>query len=174
MPKTLEEKRAHNRERMRKWREANPELAREYARNYATKWRENNREHWQETQRTWRLANPEKTRANKKRRRETHLADVLFIKAKSRAKSRGLEFTIEPSDIVIPAVCPVLGIPLQPGEKKMHDNSPSLDRFDSTKGYVKGNVAVISHRANTLKNNATADELEAIARWMREREAPRP
>jgi hypothetical protein len=58
------------------------------------------------------------------------------------------------------------------------DSSPSLDRIDNSKGYVKGNVAVISFRANTLKNNATADELRAIANFMDEAmtepKVPRP
>jgi hypothetical protein len=43
-----------------------------------------------------------------------------------------------------------------------------LDRIDNNEGYVKGNVAVISFRANTLKNNATAEELRAIADYMDE------
>jgi hypothetical protein len=37
-----------------------------------------------------------------------------------------------------------------------------LDRIDPTKGYVKGNVWIVSHRANTLKGNTTHDELKAI------------
>jgi hypothetical protein len=42
------------------------------------------------------------------------------------------------------------------------DNSYSLDRIDSNKGYVKGNVWVISRRANVIKNNATLEELELL------------
>jgi len=47
------------------------------------------------------------------------------------------------------------------------DNVPSVDRIDPTKGYIKGNVEVISWRANHLKNNATVEELEAIVNYMK-------
>ena len=77
----------------------------------------------------------------------------MYRAAKARAKEKGRDFNIELSDVVIPALCPVLGIPM---------DRPSLDRIDGAKGYVKGNVRVISHRANTLKNNATIEELELI------------
>ena len=42
----------------------------------------------------------------------------------------------------------------------------SIDRKDSSKGYVKGNVAIISRRANLLKNNATIAELKAVLAFM--------
>ena len=65
----------------------------------------------------------------------------------------------------IPEVCPVLGIPVNRGgvgKKGGRPDSPSMDRIDPTKGYIKGNVRVISNRANTLKCNATVAELEAV------------
>lgn len=99
--------------------------------------------------------------------RSTIRETVLFHLAKQRAALKGLSFEISKSDIVIPAVCPVLGIPLAVGDRKQHDGSPTLDRIDPSKGYVKGNIAVISHRANRLKNNATLHELEAITDWVR-------
>lgn len=77
----------------------------------------------------------------------------LFNAAKARANKKGREFSIELSDIQIPKVCPVLHIPM---------TSPSLDRIDSSRGYVKGNVRVISKRANQLKNNATVEEMKLI------------
>lgn len=77
----------------------------------------------------------------------------MLISAKSRAAKKGREFNIELSDIVIPAECPVL-------HTKMV--APSLDRIDSSKGYIKGNVRVISARANLLKSNATVEELRLV------------
>lgn len=83
--------------------------------------------------------------------------------AKHRAKVKGLEFNLCPGDIKIPLICPVLNIALQRGKIKPGDNTPSLDRIDNTKGYIKGNVRVISMRANVLKRDATAQELIALA-----------
>lgn len=83
----------------------------------------------------------------------------LLSAARRRAKKKGLDFNIEISDIIIPDVCPVLGVVIDRTAKKWGDNSPSLDRRDSRKGYVKGNVRVISLRANRLKGDATSREL---------------
>jgi len=77
-----------------------------------------------------------------------------------------LEFTIAKSDIVIPEYCPVLGIKLERGHKGFHESAPTLDRIDSTKGYIQGNVAVISFRANRMKGNATLDELKHLVAWL--------
>ena len=101
-----------------------------------------------------------------KRRRD------LLIKLKARAKAKGLDFNLTLDDILIPDVCPVLGIRLEfamgAGRKALAaGNSPSVDRFDNTKGYVKGNVRVISNRANILKGAATLDEMERIVAYMR-------
>ena len=85
----------------------------------------------------------------------------LFLGARERTKKRGLEFSITKEHIVIPDVCPLLGIPIVVGANdRLH--SPSLDRKDSTKGYIPDNVWVISTRANTLKNDASLDELKLI------------
>jgi hypothetical protein len=59
----------------------------------------------------------------------------------------------------VPIICPILGIPIIKDIKKEqkevpNPNSPSIDRIDNSKGYVKGNVRVISHKANTMKHNA--------------------
>lgn len=50
------------------------------------------------------------------------------------------------------------------GGLKVGDNSPTLDRKDSTRGYVPDNVWVISHRANRMKNNATLEEMELLVK----------
>ena len=94
----------------------------------------------------------------------------LMRQARARARKRGIEFSLVAGDLDWPEVCPVLGIRLHYGGGGGYGGKPdsaSLDRIDNTKGYVPGNVAVISHRANMLKRDGTADELEAIAKWMR-------
>ena len=48
-----------------------------------------------------------------------------------------------------------------------HEGSPTLDKTIPALGYVPGNIAVISWRANRLKNNGTLEELEALVEWMR-------
>lgn len=87
----------------------------------------------------------------------------LWLSARNRAREFEREFNITTEDIVIPEVCPVLGIPLKRSRQAyVKPNSPSLDRIDNSRGYIKGNVCVISHRANTLKSNATLEELTLI------------
>ena len=94
--------------------------------------------------------------------------NVLLIGARGRAKRRGLEFSITIDDILIPERCPVIGvildrILLNEGRKRTPNPcAPSLDRIDPSKGYIKGNVRVISWRANNLKSNGTLDEFIAI------------
>jgi hypothetical protein len=89
--------------------------------------------------------------------------------ARQRAVKEGLPFDITEDDFELPDVCPVLGIPLEFAEGKGHytSNSPSLDKFDPSAGYVKGNVAVISMKANRMKNDATIEEVERLLHWMR-------
>jgi hypothetical protein len=86
----------------------------------------------------------------------------LMWAAKYRAKKKGLEFNIDAYDVIIPEVCPYLGIKIENGTLGNHDASPSLDRIDSSKGYIKGNVEIISWKANQIKNNGTAEEHIAI------------
>lgn len=112
------------------------------------------------------LRNKAKESAKKRRRKDPRQA--MLADAKKRSKIKGLEYDLEKEDIVVPDICPVLGIPLFVGEGSRTHNSPSLDRIDNTKGYTKNNVAVISLRANTLKNDATLEELQLIVKYMEE------
>lgn len=100
------------------------------------------------------------------------LAYRLWDNALRRARKRGIEFTIKVSDVVVPTHCPILGLELKPaiGAKAPAANSPSLDRVDCRYGYVRGNVLVVSFRANTLKNNGTAVEMRKVADWLAENE----
>ena len=87
--------------------------------------------------------------------------------AKERARKRGIPFDIELEDVVIPDVCPALGTLLVVnGGGAPGDDSPSLDRIVPAKGYVKGNVQVISQKANRIKSDASASEVMQVARFM--------
>lgn len=92
----------------------------------------------------------------------------MHQRAKQRAKSFGREFDLEVADIIIPDKCPILGIPLNmnSGKPGAYKNSPSLDRIDNKKGYLKDNIQVISQAANAMKHNATEEELLLFAKWI--------
>ena len=102
-------------------------------------------------------------RENNKRSKES----VMLKSARKRANKNGLAFDLCIDDIAIPLACPVLGIILSKDNKVSCSNSPSLDRLIPSKGYVKGNVNIISMRANLIKNNASYDELINISKWMK-------
>ena len=76
---------------------------------------------------------------------------------KQNAKARNLEFTITIDDVPIPDKCPLTNIKLVMGPNRW--SKPSIDRIDSTKGYIPGNVWVISVLANTMKSIATKEQL---------------
>lgn len=103
--------------------------------------------------------------------RMRHPERNLLTLAKRRAKAKGIEFAIEEKDIDIPILCPILGIPIVKIYTKGKStgptpNSPSLDRIDNSKGYIKGNVKVISHKANSMKHTASREDLIKFANWI--------
>lgn len=107
------------------------------------------------SQKAWKTSN----REVEHQRRLKYPEKEMFKRSKKRAEAKGIAFTITVEDIVIPKVCPLLGIPLQQQRGGANDNSPSLDRIDTTRGYVPGNVAVISRLANIMKAHATFEQL---------------
>jgi len=92
---------------------------------------------------------------------------MLYESARYRARKRGVAFRISLDDIRIPILCPVLGIKLRRGEGRVTPRSPTIDRIDPERGYIPGNIWVISHRANTIKSDATLDELVRVVRALR-------
>lgn len=88
--------------------------------------------------------------------------------AKSRAAKRGLPFDLDKEYVrsILPDVCPVFRQPFVWYGHKLHAFSPSLDRVFPEKGYVRGNVVVISQRANAIKSDASAAEVRRVADWM--------
>lgn len=104
--------------------------------------------------------------------RERRVADPerqMWIGARSRAREKGLPFDLDPVvDVCLPKFCPVFGVALKVGTGRCGPDSPTLDRIDPAKGYVKGNVIVVSRRANTIKNDATPAELMRVARFYKQ------
>jgi hypothetical protein len=90
--------------------------------------------------------------------------------AKTRAKKRGMQFTVQLADLLPPPThCPVFGVLINydgPKHKLREPNTPSIDRLDNNLGYIAGNVRVISLRANILKNSASLEEVRALVRYM--------
>lgn len=94
----------------------------------------------------------------------------MLGRARARAKAFGLPFDLELSDIRIPTHCPALGLELtHRNGRGAHPlpSSASLDRIVPERGYVKGNVVVVSYLANTIKNQASLAQLEAVTAFYR-------
>jgi len=113
-----------------------------------------------------------KNKASTRKKRLNDPKKALFCGAKYRAKQRGVLFLLNPDDFIIPEICPILGIPIKTKSgtatemvRHWRDDSPSLDRIDGARGYIKENVVVVSLRANRIKSDATIEELMKIARW---------
>jgi hypothetical protein len=94
-----------------------------------------------------------------------HIESELLNAARHRAKVKNLEFNLTKDDIIIPEYCPVLGLKLNLNDKFL---TPSLDRIDNSLGYIKGNIKVISNKANRLKNNGTVEDFEKIIKYIKE------
>lgn len=105
---------------------------------------------------------------NNRKRLKRDPKKMLLYRAANNARVKGLEFNLEHSDIVVPECCPVLGIPLvyNIGGQKRSPNAPSVDRIDNTKGYIRGNIRIISWRANDLLANGTLDEFRRLVAFL--------
>lgn len=96
--------------------------------------------------------------ANKRYRKK--YAEVRMIDgARRRARERALDFDLKVCDIVVPCICPALGIPVFSTPGQQTPNTPSIDRVDNTKGYTKDNILIVSFRANELKSDSTISEM---------------
>lgn len=118
----------------------------------------NNRKHW--------AIHKEKTNRQRRERHHTDPCRNIYYQCKARAKREGIPFDLERSDLKLPDVCPVLGIPLIVSEGRPSDNSPTIDKFIPELGYVKGNIAIISYLANRIKTNATTEQVRKVLEWM--------
>lgn len=100
------------------------------------------------------------------RYRNSSTEERLYKSAKQRATKDDTPFTISVEDIEVPTHCPVLGIPLKHNEGTLGPDSPSLDKVIPELGYIPGNIAVLSHRANLIKDKYSYEELHAVVKWM--------
>lgn len=91
----------------------------------------------------------------------------ILGRIKRSAKKRDLDFNLTVEDIIIPHPCPILEIPIQLNLETPKDNSISVDRLDSSKGYIKGNIRIISHKANAYKNNMKIETIERLLAYMK-------
>lgn len=127
-----------------------------------------------------RLKDLEKYRArgreNAKKTRHKDPQWRMWRSIRTHANRQGIPFNIDREDLVLPEFCPVLGIRLNyfnTGTPK--NDSPSVDKVIPRLGYVKGNVNVISYRANVLKRDVVdPSELRAIAVYIEMHEKQRP
>ena len=99
-----------------------------------------------------------------RKKRQDNPEYYLWKSAKKRARDKKIDFNIEVTDIIIPQFCPLLNISIihKIGTGKCRPESPSLDRLDNSLGYVKGNILVVSWRANRLKADAEFQELQRL------------
>lgn len=124
-------------------------------------WYADNRDRALATRRKYHAANRVACNARSLAWKRENPARALLAKAKSRAKKRGILFTLALDDLYVPTHCPVLGILLCADGPI--DSRPSLDRITGAEGYIAGNVIVVSWRANRLKNDASPEELNRLA-----------
>ena len=139
-------------------------------------WRRNNPEIFKESQRKSSKKHYEKNKEARNsavsKSRENDPCRRILNSSYGNAKSRGLEHSIGIRDVreVYPVdnICPILGIPFtnikQDKKSKKIGSNPSLDRIDNTLGYIPGNIQVISWKANSMKSDATKEELIAFAK----------
>jgi hypothetical protein len=105
--------------------------------------------------------------------RGNHPLNIMLYSAKARAKKTGREFTITAADLTLPAHCPCCTAKIDynyvPESGKRNPFSPSIDRIDPMVGYISGNVEIICHSCNRLKNSGTILDFERILNYMRSR-----
>jgi len=137
-------------------------------------WYRRNSEKARESTQKWRSENPEKIKAQKTlwMKKPANRMRHTLGQAKRRASEKGIEFSITLDDLLpLPNVCPVLGIKINyegnNGQRGFVNDSPSIDRVNSSLGYIKGNVKVICWRANRIKSDATIEEMQALLDFMK-------
>jgi hypothetical protein len=174
-----EEKKERKREYYKAYRVVNADKYRKASK----RWYEANRDKKRELNRRYRVVNADKIKAytivnadkkkvydkvyyennvDKAKNDTTFWAKGRISAIKSRCTKDRISFnlTVEYLVSIYPkdGKCPLFGTPLIIGDKT-RVNNPSVDRIIPSKGYIEGNVRIISNEANRLKSNATLKEL---------------
>ena len=112
--------------------------------------------------------------------RKKHMNDMdfrlqgLLNASRTRAKEKNREHTLTKQDLyeLFPkdGRCPIFGLTLEWNGSGFRETSPSIDRIDSTKGYTKDNVQIISWKANRIKGYASVEELEILLAYLKQGE----
>lgn len=78
------------------------------------------------------------------------------------------EFDLTEADFDWPECCPALGIRLRYEAQRSRNanDAPTIDRIDSALGYVRGNIQILSRKANRIKNDGSPEEVMRVARFM--------
>ena len=147
-----------------------PYKSSEDARQRRKKYYAENKEKCLEYSRAYNKAHAEEISAKRKiyshGYKEKNLKQYLLSAAKFRAKLKGVPFDLSLDDFDIPEKCPVFNHIFEPPKKNAWW-SLSLDRIKPELGYVKGNVQIISMRANMIKGDASLEELEKVVEYVR-------
>ena len=128
-------------------------------------------------QATYRIRNKTKVGVAIKKYREkmtnnqNYRLQCLLNASRQRAALKGREHTLIKQDLVDvypkDGCCPIFGFKLEWNKSGFRETSPSIDRIDSSKGYTKDNVQIISWKANRIKSYATTEELETVVNYMK-------
>jgi hypothetical protein len=153
---------------MKAWAKANPEKykANKKAYNLRHKDRIAEERRARDKDPEYKTAHKESLRAKQNRYLEKRSSwpKIILYSARKNSKTDGMECTISADDIVVPDYCPVFGFPLERGrDAQKKGTSASIDRIDNSKGYIPGNVVIVSLKVNRIKNNATVDEIIQVA-----------
>lgn len=95
---------------------------------------------------------------------------LLLGVTRAESEKSGVSFDITVDDLEFPRYCEVLGIELDylKDSKGPAENSPSMDRIVPEKGYTKGNVKIISQKANRMKQNCSYSDAVLIAEYIKQ------
>lgn len=118
------------------------------------------------TRSVWKQNNPDKIKESY--RKWNNSPNRILSKIKSRCKKRNIPFDLSLEDLEFPTHCPILGIKLIYNSEGQgyKPNIASVDRIIPELGYIKGNVKIISWKANVVKNDSTIEELQKVISYL--------